>query len=449
MDDRPSKPMIVIPARATDRARGPNASPRVPILVGLVVMILFFGVFGSWAAFSPLSGAVVGEGVVSVEGNRKAVDHLEGGIVKAIHVREGDTVKAGDLLLVLDDERASAQVAILAQQVALARALEARLLAERPGAAEVRFPDDLATSSEPYVADALRSETEAFAARREFLAGAQAVLNHRIEDLDAQIEGKRLRIASLDQQLVSLEGEKATLDGLFREGLSTRERILELERSITSLRSEREDNEVDITSARVNIAENEQQIQQLAYERRTQVADQLASVQQRLLDLGPSLATAKAALARTRISAPYDGKVVGLNVFAIGQVIQPGATVLEIVPQQTSLLISVRFRVEDIADLRVGSVAEVHFTSMTKLYVPVLRGQVTLISADRLSDDRSGVSYYRGEVTIDSQEIAAQQDIEMYPGMPATVMVTTVNRTALEYMLGPIVAAFDAAFRQG
>lgn len=450
MDERASKPVVVIPAKARIVApRGPNASPRMPIIVGLVIIILFFGVFGSWAAMSQLNGAVVGEGVVSVEGNRKSVDHLEGGIVRELHVRDGDDVRAGDLLLVLDGERANAQVDIFSQQVAVARALEARLLAERAGTDAIAFPAELTASTEPYVVEAVASETGAFNVRREYLSGAQSVLRHRIEDLNAQIAGKRLRLVALDRQLASMADEKATLDDLFKDGLATRDRILELERAITSLQSDRDDNEVAITSAEVNIAENEQQIQQLGYERRTEVADQLAAVQQKLLDLGPSLITARAALARTRVTAPYDGKVVGLKVFSVGEVIPAGSTILEIVPQQTSLLISARFRVEDIADLRIGSVAEVHFTSMTKLYVPVLRGRVTLISADRLNDERSGGAYYRGEITIDADEVAMEQEVQMYPGMPATVMVTTVSRTALEYMLGPIIAAFDAAFRQG
>jgi membrane fusion protein, epimerase transport system len=426
-----------------------NASARGPIIVGILIILLFFGGFGAWAVLSPLNGAVVGEGVVSVEGNRKSVDHLEGGIVRELHVRDGDEVSVGDVLMVLDDGRPQAQVSILAQQVAVARATEARLLAERAGAAEVTFPDNLVASDLPYVSEAMASEREAFAARRESLLGSQEVLGHRIEDLNEQIAGQELRLASIDEQLTSMEGEKATLDALFAQGLSTNERVLQLERSITGLRSQRSDAATAIASARVNIAENEQQIRQLTYERRTQIATDLAAVQQRLLDLGPSLDTAEAALERVVVRSPYDGLVVGLSVFSVGEVVPAGATLLEIVPRQTSLVISTRFRVEDIADLQVGSAAEVHFTSMTRLYVPVLHGRVALISADRLTDDRTGVNYYRGEVVIDGAELAANPAVQLYPGMPATVMVTTQTRSALEYLLGPIVAAFDSAFRQG
>ena len=429
------------PARVSDSIKG-------TIRLGLLIVVLFFGVFGGWAALSPLDGAIVGEGVVTVEGNRKSVEHLEGGIVKQIKVREGDHVAAGDILVVLDDERLKAQVDIVTQQLVVARATEARLIAELDDQPAVKFPDDLAGGQQDFIKRAVASQTAEFDARHTALLGQQEVLQHRIDDLRQQIIGKQARQKSVEAQLASIREEEDSLRDLLGQGLTTRARMLDLERSAESLAADISDNLAAVASAEQNIAENQQQITQLVNDRRAQIAGDLNDVQSKLLDLGPNLSNAKASLARTIVRSPYEGKVVGLKVFSTGAVIAPGGTILDIVPDQTDLVVEAKIRVEDISDLRLGADAEIHFTTYKRMYVPTMRGKVTTVSADRLTDERTGVAYYVAQVVVDPADLTRNREISLYPGMPAQVMVTTKKRSALEYLVGPLFAAFDNAFRQ-
>ena len=423
-------------------------SPAPLIGFGVLVVLLFFGAFGVWAALSPLDGAVVGDGVVNVEGNRKTVADLEGGIVREVAVKEGAHVNAGDVLVLLDDQRLQAQVDIYHQQIAVDRATQARLAAELAGAETIAFPADLLSASEPYVKQAVASQTAAFEARRTDLTGAQQVLQRKIDDLEAQIAGQQGQQSAITAQLTSIATEQKDLKGLIDTGLTTRQRSLDLERSAASLEGDLATAVATIASDQQNIAENQQQITQLINDQRAQVASDLNDIQSKLLDLGPSLATAEAALARATIRSPYEGKVVNLRVFSTGAVIPPNGPVLDIVPDRSGLVVDTKIRVEDISDVKPGADAEIHFTDYTRMYVPIIRGKVITVSADRLTDDRTGAAYYLAQVVANPSDLANGPDISLYPGMSAQVMVTTRRRSALEYMVGPLFAAYDGAFRQ-
>jgi len=274
------------------------------------------------------------------------------------------------------------------------------------------------------------------------------VLVRRVEDLTSQIEAKRARQLASEEQLLSTTTERTSLEGLLQQGLTTRERLLQLDRAISSLKADIADSQTAITSAEENIAGIRQQIAQLSNDRRAEISSDLADVQSKILDLGPSLSNARGALERTTIRSPYEGKIVALQVFSTGAVVPPGGTILDIVPDQNALVVQARIRVEDISDLSIGAAAEVHLTTYKRLYVPTLKGKVATISADRLTDERTGAVYYMAQVVVDPEELAKQTEITLYPGMAAQVMVTTEKRTALEYLVGPLFSSFDGAFRQ-
>jgi epimerase transport system membrane fusion protein len=422
--------------------------PRPTFMWGLAIVIGFFGLLGGWAALAPLDGAVVGDGVVMVEGNRKSVEHLEGGIIKDIRVREGDKVAAGDTLVVLDDAPLRAQADIYAQQLAVARATEARLAAELRGDATISFPADLADSAVPYVQQAVTSQADEFAARRAALLGGQQSLGFRIENFRQQIAGKEARQKALEAQLASVNAEEETLRGLVDQKLATRSRMLDLQRASAAVAADEADNLAAIASAQQSIAETQQQILQLESDRRAEVAADLDKMRSRILDLGPALSNANAALGRTVVQAPYAGRVVNLRVFSTGAVINPGGTLLDIVPDSTGLVVQARIRVEDILEVAPGATSELHFATYKRMYVPVMAGTVTTVSADRLTDERTGIAYYTAQVVVDPKDLRRNPDIALYPGMPVQVMVKTERRTALDYMLSPLFAAFDGAFRQ-
>ncbi|RYE58645.1 MAG: HlyD family type I secretion periplasmic adaptor subunit [Rhizobiaceae bacterium] len=426
------------------------ASDRIHGLValGLAIVVMFFGVAGAWAALSPLDGAIVSEGIVKVEGNRKSVDQLEGGIVSRINVRDGDLVQVGDVLVELDRERLASQVDILRQQLTVAQATEARLSAELTGAQYITFPPELLRTDDSTARQALVSQRDEFEARRKALTGAESVLRIRIDNLWQQIEGKLSQEKLLNSQMDSLEAERESLKGLYTDGLTTRSRLLDLERSQTGILADIAEVQTSIASLKQSIVENEQQIEQLSNDRRAEVAGLLDQVRLTILDLGPSLANAQAALSRTVVRSPYAGRVVGLNVFSTGEVVPPGGTILEIVPIETRLIVEAKVRVEDIADLKIGAGAEIHFVSYAQLYVPMVEASVANVSADRLTDERTGAGYYLAQLVVDPTELAANPKIELYPGMPAQVMITTRRRSALEYLVGPLLASFDGALRQ-
>jgi epimerase transport system membrane fusion protein len=418
------------------------------IRAGLVIIVLFFGLFGGWAVMAPLNGAVVAEAVVKVEGNRKAIQHLDGGVITEIRVKEGDLVKAGDVLVVLDNTRVKADLDTYTQQYAVLRTMLARIQAELSGEPEIAFPEDLLASTAPYVLDAIASQRSEFASQQAALAGATRVLNSRIAEIGAQIVGSQARIVSYSSQLQSTLEEKTGLATLLENKLTTKTRVLDLERSAAQLQGLAGDAQASIAANEQGRAELEAQITQLTNERRAKITTDFSDTQSKLLDLTPRIQAAQAPVRATEIRSPYDGRVVGLSVFSTGAVIVPGQSIMDIVPDRTQMVVQAQIRVEDIADLRPGMKAEVHFTSYKQRSIPLIHGLVAQVSADRLTDSRSGVPYYIAEIAVNPVELAASPQIVLYPGMPATVMIPTEQRTALDYLVGPLVASMDTAFRQ-
>jgi len=246
----------------------------------------------------------------------------------------------------------------------------------------------------------------------------------------------------------SLVDERTGLNALLAKGLIDRSRVLELDRTALGLRGQIGQADSDIARAGRAIEENNQQIAQLTKDRAAEVSNLLRETSSKLLDVLPQRENARAALARSRVVAPYSGTVVGLNVFSVGGVVQRGGRILDIVPDDTPLIVEAQLRVEDVAEVRPGAAAEVRFTAYEQRLLPIIHGTVTQISADRLTDDRTGAAYYTASVTVERDELAKSPEIKPYAGMPATVMFPTGARSALDYLVSPLVESFDRSFRQ-
>ncbi|WP_095203552.1 HlyD family type I secretion periplasmic adaptor subunit [Mesorhizobium carmichaelinearum] len=423
-------------------------SIRVPALVGLLIIVAFFGIFGGWAAVAPLNGAVLADAVVKVEGNRKSVQHFDGGTVKEIHVKDGDIVKTGDILLVLDDSKIRSELNLYSQQYALFRATDARIRAELDGKEAVAFPKDMNAAHQTYLQDAMASQIADLESQRASMAGARQILQKRIAELDEQIDGKQARVESFRAQLKSTIDEKAGLDKLLKAGLTTRTRILELDRSASDLQGLIDETLGEIAGYRQNKAELESQIAQLTNDRRAKLSAMLIDTQSKLADLVPTMFASQAAVDRAVVRSPYDGQVMNLSVFSTGAIVAPGQTILDIVPTRNSLVVQAQVRVEDISSLRSDMMAEVRFTSYKQRSIPIIHGRVTRISADRVTDSKTGFPYYVADVVVDPAELAAAPQIALYPGMPASVMIVTEERTALDYILSPLLASVHSSFRQ-
>lgn len=426
-----------------------NDSIRSAAFAGWLIILLFFGVLGGWALTAPLHGAVVAHGFVKVEGNRKSVQHLDGGIVKELNVREGSHVVAGDALIVLDDTQARAEYDVLRQQYWVLRATEERLRAELAQEPTMTVPEEFAPlAGDPIFAGIWRSQLKQFESRSAALAGQRNVIREKIAQLEAQITGAEAQVKAYKAQHASVQKEMESLDPLLKQGLVARPRYLQLERSGVGLEGQAADALANIARARQAIAEQTQQMTQLDNDRMTEVTKDLRDTQARLLEVIPRLTNAKAVLSRMEIRSPYTGHVVGLNVFSVGGVIAKGEKILDVVPEQESLVIETQVPVDEISDVHPNMRADVHLTAYKARITPVVRGVTTHVSADRLTDNRTGNAYYTAYVRVDPAELAAVPNVQLYPGMPATVMFPTVQRTAFDYVVGPLVMSFNRAFRQ-
>ncbi|MGN6487671.1 MAG: HlyD family type I secretion periplasmic adaptor subunit [Devosia sp.] len=429
------------PARPDDSARG-------AIRAGWIIIALFFGVLGTWAALAPLNAAVVGDAVVKVEGNRKSVQHLDGGTVNKVLVTEGQHVARGDPLLLLDDTVTKADVQVMQQQRLQLLAIEARLTAELNSNERIGFPPDLTGSTDPVAAAAMRDQQQEFDSRATAIAGKREVLARQSAQLEAQITGYRAQRLTLVDQQSSVATERASLKDLLAKGLTTRARVLELERQELAIAGQLADIDARIAASQDAIGQTEQETAQLGKDQAADITNQLREVRGSLRELAPRLGSAEVTLERTIVRAPYAGRVVDLAVFASGSVVGRGERLMDIVPDAANLVVEARIRVEDIADIASGMHAEIHFTSYKQRVTPVIRGEVTNISADRLTDERTRLPYYVAEVAVDPADLARNQEIQLYPGMAAVVMITTRERSALDYLLGPLNVSFDHSFRE-
>jgi HlyD family type I secretion membrane fusion protein len=446
---RPMRPAAISTTARTAGDGAPSESIKHVALAGWLIIAVFFGGIGAWAATAPRNGAGGGNAVVKIDGNRKSVQHLDGGIVKELRIMEGDKVNAGDVLLVLDETQARAEYDVLSQQYLVLRATEVRLLTELDRGAGLVMPDDLkARPEDSYLKSVWNGQVSQFESRRAAIEGQRSVIREKINQLGSQIVGAEAQVKSYTDQITSVQAEIENIRPLVERGLIARPRILQLERSAFGLEGQIADANANIAKARQAIAEQQQQIAQLDNDRMAEVTKDLRDTQAKMLEVIPKAMNAKAVLGRMEIRSPYAGRVVALTVFSVGGVIQRGEKILDIVPDQDALTIEAQIAVEDISDIRPNMRAEVHLTAYKQRIVPIVHGDVVQISADRLVDPKTNNPYYVAFVRLDAAELAALPNVKLYPGMPATVMIPTVQRTAFEYIVGPLIMSFNHAFRQ-
>jgi HlyD family type I secretion membrane fusion protein len=424
-------------------------STRRSVLAGLAVVCFTFGGFFGWAAYAELSSAVIASGTVMVDSNRKAIQHMEGGIVKEILVRNGDAVATGALLLRLDETRARASLAIVQSKLDQALASEARLLAEREVAESIVVPAAFAgREADPQLQEILHGQESQFQARRETLQGETGIYEQRIAQIDEQITGFRAQQQSKSRQIELINEELAGLKTLLAKGFAEKPKVLALEREAARLGGERGELIAEIASAKTSISEAKLQMLQLRKDFREQVEQELREVRAEILDLRERVAAASFVLDHLEVRAPEDGVVVGLQVHAHGQVVRPGQTILEMVPIDDQLVVEAKVRPVDIDNLAIGLEADVLFTAFPQRTTPRLLGSVVYVSADRFEDERSGEAYYLARISVSEAEAARLGERKLHPGMPADVMIKTGERTALDYLVQPLRESIMRAWRE-
>ncbi|RUU58496.1 HlyD family type I secretion periplasmic adaptor subunit [Mesorhizobium sp. M2C.T.Ca.TU.002.02.1.1] len=417
-------------------------------LTGFAIMLLFFGVGGGWAALAPLDSAAVAPGVVKVAGDRKLIQHLEGGIIAELNAADGDIVKAGKVLVRLDDTQAKAQLDLFQNRIATREALAARLRAERDDKAEVEFDPALLANPAAAARDAVAAQRDVFAAKHHNLKDEREILGQRRHQTEEEAAGLQELIATQDKQVVAIEGETKDLQGLLDKGLTTRERYLSLKRQQREIEGERATNVAAIARARSAMAEIDMQILNLNTVRMNEAVDELSKVEAELFDLGQQARSAKDVLARTDIVAPVDGIVMDLKVHTAGGVVKPGETLMTIVPLGQQLVVEALVKPEDVETIAPGQPARVSFPAFARYNLPPLEGVVGVVSADRMVDEHSGAPYFAATVLIDKNELAKLDGRKLLPGMSSEAMIRTGARTMLSYLAEPITQNFRRAMRE-
>ena len=422
-------------------------SPTGPALFGAGVLLFGALALGGWSFFAPLSSGAVAVGQVVVDSNRKAIQHLEGGIVAELLVEEGDLVERGQLLLRLDQISASVAEDVIRGQLQSTRALEARLIAERDGLEKIPFAEELLTDATADTQELVQGQERIFSARSTALDGQVEIFQQRVGQLRRQIEGLDAQVISKAQQIALIEDELTGLRELYEKGYTSRTRILALEREAARLDGERGQHEADIARAEVAVGEARLQVLQIRNSFIEEVVAELREVQTQLFDLRDRLRGATDVVDRTEISSPQRGIVIGMQVFTEGGVVPPGRTIMEIVPIDERLVIEARLEPTDIDVVSIGLEAEVRFSSLSQRGVPILLGRVTRVGADALADQQ-GIPYYAVRVEVGPDELAHLEGETLVPGMPAEVIVKAGEQTVVEYLVRPLTDILVYAFRE-
>jgi HlyD family type I secretion membrane fusion protein len=414
-----------------------------------IIIVAVVG-FGIWAVTAALEGAVVAQGTIIFEGKRKSVQHLEGGIVDRILIRDGDEVEAGQLLVRLDETRARTNLALLSSRIDLLKAREARLNAELGGRQMIEFPDDLmARREEPNTAEIIRGEIDLFLARATTLEGKTDILRQRIAQLEQQIVGLDAQQAANVAQIGLIEEELEGLRALLAKGDVAKPRLLELERRQAGLMGERGQHIAEIARARDGIIETQLQIIQIRNDFQEEAATQLHGIQAELYDLQERSVAAADELRRLDIRAPQAGVVVELDVHTRGAVISAGQRILDIVPQDDELIIQAQVAPRDIDKVTIGLDAVVRLSAFDLRTTPELNAAVFAMSADQLVDEATNNPYFLVEARIPEVELAKLEQLDLKPGMPAEIIIETGQRTALSYLIKPISDVMARAFKDG
>ena len=430
-------------------ARKLRSDLRASSLFGVAVIAIFLGGGILWAVRAPLSGAVIANGVIGFESKRQTVQHLEGGIIKEILVRDGDVVTQGQLLIRLDDTQPRASLDLLLGRRNAAAALEARLKTERDRRGAVSFPDWLlALDSDASVHQALEGERRIFEARRDTMASQIAVLNQRIAEFGEEIKGLEGEIAADDTQTDLILEEIEAVDALLKKGLERKPRLLALQRRLAEIEGSRSSGRARIARVNQSIGEANLRITELATTRINEAVEQLREVQSSLFDIEERLNASRDVLARTEIRAEQAGAIVDLQVHTKGGVIAPGEDLLDIVPGEDLLIIEARIDPKDIDVVSWGLPARVRFTAFNQRNAVPMDGRVISVSADNLVDERTGEAYYLARIKLDRDPAEFLDGVRLYPGMQAEVMIVTGSRTALEYIMSPVRQSMGRALRE-
>jgi HlyD family type I secretion membrane fusion protein len=425
-------------------------SVRGPILTGVLAMVVLVAGFGLWSVTTQLAGAVVASGRIEVDRNRQAIQHPEGGRVAELLVGEGDRVGAGDALLRLEPGQLARDLAVSRAQLFEIRLRRARLEAERDGAPELRFAEDLvvAATVDADLADLLRGQSNLFEARADSLTAEAARLSGRVTQIEAQIAALDAQEGALAEQLALVVADLDRQQGLLDRGLIQSDPILRLQRDAAQLRGSLGEIEARKAEAAERVIETELAILQLTSTRREEAIAELREVRVAEEELRQRVADLERRVAELELRAPMAGRIIGLEVFGAQAVVRAAEPVAYLVPEGRPLIITARVPATAIDEVFSGQPVTLRFPAFDMRHVADLVGAVTQVSADAFTDEATGASFYRVEIALSDAEISRLEDRQLVPGMPVEAYIRTRDRTPLAYLVEPLMVYFNRAFRE-
>jgi HlyD family secretion protein len=418
------------------------------LLTAALVLVLVVGI-GGWAYTSEFAGAVIAQGSLVVDTSVKKVQHPTGGVVAELKVRDGNQVKAGDIVIRLDDTQTRANLQIVSKGLDELMARRAREEAELEGEATVKFPDDLlARKDDPDVARLVTGETKLFETRRKTREGLKSQLGERILQSEEEIRGLSAQVVSKEKQIEWIQQELEGVRDLWAKKLVQFQRVTSLEREQARLDGERGQLIAAVAQSKGKIAETRIQILQIEQDMRTEVGKDLAEIRGKTAELVEKRVAAEDQLKRVDIRAPQDGMVHQLDVHTVGGVVSAGQQIMLIVPGADKLIVEAKVQPQDIDQVRIGQAAVLRFTNFNSRTTPEVSGEVTLVSADVTTDQRTGLSYYTVRIAVPPEELAKLEGPKLIPGMPVEVFIQTTVRTVVSYFVRPFQDQIAKAFRE-
>jgi HlyD family secretion protein/epimerase transport system membrane fusion protein len=443
----------IVPSRSQLSSTGTvsgswKPSVSVPARWGNILILVFVIVFVGWGYLAPLDGGAVAPGVINPDSGKKTIQHLEGGIIADLPVHEGQAVKAGQPLVVLESTQARATHEALVQQRLSLLARKARLDAEKADRSRIDLPEEL-RSPEPQIRSIVEAQQEVFDTRRTTHASRRDILAQRIEQLAQQIKGYEAQVESASRQLGFVTEELTAKEYLVGRGLSPKPEALRLKRTDAEISGKRGEYVAEIARARQQIGESRMQILGVDAERADQIAADAEKVRAELTEVNEKLQASADIVKRTVVVAPVGGTVVDIKFKTIGGVVQRGEPIMSIVPLGDELIIEARLTPIDVKAVHSGLEAKVHLSAYSSRIVPKIPGTVRTVSADRLMDDTTHQPYYLARVAVDRDTLhRLAPSVDLIPGMPVEVLVVTERRTMMEYLAKPFREALWRSFRE-
>lgn len=431
----------------------PQSGKRTPfsvmpqVIVGSTMIALLFGIGGVWAATAMLAGAIISPGYVVVERNVKKVQHLDGGIVAQINIAEGETVKAGQVLMKLDSTLTSSELGVIVSQLIELTGRRARLSAERDGADSPRFPENFDAMGS--AATLVRTgEIRLFNENRKGRESQKEQLELRIGQLKEEIEGLNVQIASKTNELRLINQELEQIRSLQQRKLTPISRVYAMEREQTRLNGERGNLMAQVARAQGQISEIRIQIVSLDQNARTEAQRELRAIEARIAELTEKEAAARDRLKRMEILAPQSGIVHELAVHTVGGVVTAAAPIMMIVPANEKRTVEARIAPVDIDQVQVGLEARLRFTAFNQRTTPEIPALVSRVAANISTDPKTGASYYTAHLELDDKQMQELGAVQLVPGMPVEVFISTGQRSAFSYFAKPLTDQFARAFRE-